>query len=111
MPRERPDHDGGVVLVPKKAPAKPKRPPLYKVLFHNDDYTTREFVIHVLMHLFHHDEAEATRIMWHVHLNGVGVAGVFTFEVAETKAAQSEALAREHEYPLKVSVEPDEPDE
>ena len=108
MSKERPDHDGGVVLAPKKAPAKPKRPPLYKVLFHNDDYTTREFVVALLMGVFHHDEAEATRIMWLVHRNGVGVAGVFTFEVAETKAHKCEALAREHEFPLKVSVEPSE---
>lgn len=109
MPKGRPgeDHDSGVVTR-TRSEKKLKRPPLYKVLFHNDDYTTREFVVYVLQSVFHHDEASATRIMWHVHTNGVGIAGVFTYEVAETKAHKVEALAREHEYPLKVSVEPEE---
>jgi ATP-dependent Clp protease adaptor protein ClpS len=107
MAKERPDRDTGVstVVKPEK---KLKKPPLYKVLFHNDHYTTREFVVYVLQSIFHHDEASATRIMWHVHLNGVGIAGVFTYEIAETKAKKVEELARENEYPLKVSVESEE---
>jgi len=81
-------------------------PPMYKVLFHNDDYTTMEFVVSALITVFHHDEASAWRIMMHVHTNGVGVAGVFTREVAETKVAQTTALARKHEFPLEVTIEP-----
>lgn len=108
MAKERRDRDGGVVLAPGKSKPKTKKPPLYKVLFHNDDYTTREFVVFVLQTVFFHSEAEATRIMWHVHLNGVGVAGVFTYEIAETKAKKVEALAAANEYPLRVSVEPEE---
>jgi len=107
MPKERTDPESGVstAVKPEK---KLKRPPLYKVLFHNDDYTTREFVVYVLQAIFHHDESSATRIMWHVHTNGVGVAGVFTYEIAETKARKVEELARANEFPLKVSVEPEE---
>ncbi|MCA9553112.1 MAG: ATP-dependent Clp protease adaptor ClpS [Myxococcales bacterium] len=83
-----------------------KKPPMYKVLFHNDDYTTMEFVVSVLITVFHHSEASAFRIMMHVHTNGVGVAGVFTKEVAETKVAQTIAAARKNEYPLEVTIEP-----
>jgi ATP-dependent Clp protease adaptor protein ClpS len=82
--------------------AKPKR---WKVLLHNDDYTTMEFVVWVLQAVFHHDETAATQIMLHVHRNGMGVAGVYTREVAETRVAQVEALAREHEFPLRCSME------
>jgi len=85
-----------------------KKPRLYKVIFHNDDYTTMEFVVWVLMSVFHHDEASATGIMLHVHKNGFGVAGIYTRDVAETRAAKSEALARAHEYPLRCSVEEEE---
>ena len=83
-------------------------PPLLKVLLHNDDYTTMEFVVWVLMSVFHHDETSATGIMLHVHKNGFGVAGIYTRDVAETRAAKSEALARAHEYPLRCSVEEEE---
>jgi ATP-dependent Clp protease adaptor protein ClpS len=107
MPNERHDRESGVATV-EKTREKLKKPPLYKVLFHNDDYTTREFVVYVLQGVFHHDEASATRIMWHVHTNGVGIAGVFTYEIAETKAKKVEALARANEFPLRVSVEPEE---
>ena len=82
-----------------------KKPPMYKVLLHNDDYTTKEFVVSVLQTLFYHSEVEATRIMLHVHNNGVGVAGVFSYEIAETKAEKTMALARQFEYPLRVTVE------
>ena len=109
MPKERPqeEREDGVSTVtrPEK---KLKRPTLYKVLFHNDDYTTREFVVFVLQTVFYHDEATATRIMWLVHTTGVGVAGVYTHEIAEMKARKVESLARESEYPLRVSVEPEE---
>lgn len=85
---------------------KTKKPPMYKVLFHNDDYTTMEFVVSVLMTIFHHSEAAAFRIMMHVHTNGMGVAGVYTKEVAETKVAQTVAAARRNEFPLEVTIEP-----
>jgi len=81
------------------------RPRRWKVLLHNDDYTTMEFVVWVLQAVFHHDETTATQIMLHVHQNGIGVAGVYTREVAETRVSQVEALAREHEFPLRCSME------
>src|SRR5213596_2930320 len=99
MPRATPDREPGVVTQSRPKP-KTKQPPVYKVLFHNDDYTTMEFVVWVLQTIFHHDETSATRIMLHVHKNGVGVAGVYPYEIAETRAARVEALARTHEYPL-----------
>ncbi len=86
---------------------KTKKPSLYKVLLHNDDYTTREFVVMVLQQIFHHSETEATRIMMHVHNNGIGIAGVFPFEVAETKIAKTMTLARRFEFPLQLSMEPE----
>ena len=85
-----------------------KKPPMYKVLLHNDDYTTREFVVWVLQSIFHKNEQDATTIMSHVHNNGVGVAGIYTFEVAETKVQKTQTLAKAHEYPLQLSIEPSE---
>src|SRR6476659_10799650 len=78
-----------------------QKPPLYKVLLHNDNYTTREFVVAVLREVFHKNETDAVQIMLHVHYNGIGVAGVYTFEVAETKIKTVEKLARESEFPLR----------
>lgn len=98
-------HTGGTETVTDTR-QKTKKPPMFKVLFHNDDYTTMEFVVSVLISVFHHSEASAFRIMMHVHQNGVGVAGVYTKEVAETKVAQTIAAARKHEYPLEVTIEP-----
>ena len=86
---------------------RPKKPRLFKVLLHNDDFTTMEFVVHVLQNVFQQPTGEAFRIMLQVHTEGLGVAGVYTFEVAETKAAKASALAREHEYPLLCTVEPE----
>ena len=84
------------------------RPPRrYKVLLHNDDYTTMEFVVMILTEVFHHSEEEATRIMLSVHYKDVGVAGVYTYEVAETKVRQVSRLARANEFPLKCSMEPE----
>lgn len=85
-----------------------KKPPLYKVLLHNDDYTTKEFVVWVLQSVFQKSEGEAVRIMMHVHNNGVGIAGVYTREVAETKVNKTINLAQAHEYPLQCSLEPTE---
>ena len=83
-------------------------PPMFKVLLYNDDYTTREFVVQILHTVFHRDEQDAIRIMLHVHHNGVGVAGVFTREVAETKIQRVERMAREQEFPLRLTMEPEE---
>lgn len=82
-----------------------KEPPMYKVLLHNDDYTTMEFVVHVLMHVFHKPVEEATRIMLNVHQKGVGLCGVYTHEVAETKVETVIRLAHENGHPLKCTME------
>jgi ATP-dependent Clp protease adaptor protein ClpS len=82
-----------------------RKPPLYKVLLHNDDFTTMDFVVFVLRTVFHHDEDDAVRIMLNVHHQGVGVAGVYTYEVAEGKVSKVESLAREHEAPLLCTME------
>lgn len=82
-----------------------KKPPLYKVLLHNDDYTTKEFVVEILQYVFYKEHTEAVQIMLHVHKRGIGVAGVYTYEVAETKVALVESLAQQHEYPLKCTME------
>ncbi len=101
------DGDTGVATETKKK-EKLSRPKLYKVLFHNDNYTTMEFVVAVLKEVFHKSESDAFSIMMNVHKNGLGVAGVYTFEVAETKINQTHELARQHEYPLKLTMEPEE---
>lgn len=88
-----------------------ERPRRFKVLLHNDDFTPMEFVIMVLMELFHRSSAEATRIMLHVHRNGVGVAGVFSREIAEAKAARTIQAARDAGFPLMASTEPEGPDD
>jgi ATP-dependent Clp protease adaptor protein ClpS len=93
-------------LAVKERP-KVKRPPLYKVLLHNDDYTTKEFVVMVLQSIFHLGEVDANQVMQHVHLNGVGVAGVYPYEIAETKIAKTLKLAKRYEYPLQLSMEPE----
>ncbi len=87
---------------------KTRRPRKWKVLLHNDDFTTMEFVVHVLMKHFHKSAAEATHVMLQVHRKGIGVAGVYTKEVAETKVAEVMDEARENGMPLKVTAEPEE---
>ncbi len=82
-----------------------REPRRYKVLLHNDDYTTMEFVVLVLVNVFRKTEKEATQIMLNVHNNGVGVCGEYTAEVAELKVSLVHRLAREHGYPLKCSME------
>lgn len=100
----RRDEDGEV-KVRKKADL--KKPRMYKVLIHNDDYTTMEFVVWVLEQVFHLTTAAATRVMLHVHRSGVGVAGVYTRDVAETRVEQVLALAREAGHPLQCTMEPE----
>lgn len=104
-PPPRKERETGVALEER---VRTKKPPMYKVLLHNDDYTTKEFVVFVLQSVFHRSEVDAIAIMEHVHTNGVGVAGVYTFEVAETKVTKTAQLARAHEYPLQLSIEPTE---
>lgn len=82
-----------------------QEPPLYKVLLHNDDYTTMDFVVMVLETVFHKDTGEATRIMLNVHHQGLGVAGVYTREIGETKVAIVHDMARKNQFPLKCSLE------
>ena len=82
-----------------------KEPPMFKVLLHNDDYTTMDFVIMILENVFHKRAEDATIIMMNVHQKGVGVAGVYTRDMAETKIALVHDLARQHEHPLKCSLE------
>lgn len=90
-----------------KPRAKTQRPSMYKVLLLNDDYTPMEFVIEVLIVIFHKRQEDATRIMLHVHQHGVGVCGVFTYEVAETKVAQVMDAARRAQHPLQCTMEKD----
>lgn len=92
----------GLLTKPK---AKPKKPSLYKVLLLNDDYTPMEFVVHVLEQFFRKGHDEAMQIMLHVHTKGVGVCGVFTYEVAETKVTQVVDYARKHQHPLQCTME------
>lgn len=84
---------------------KTKEPPLFKVLLHNDDYTTMEFVVWVLQTIFNMPAEQAVAVMLNVHLRGVGVAGIYTLELAEMKVTKTTALAREQEYPLLVTME------
>ena len=84
-----------------------EHPRLWKVLLHNDDFTTQEFVVYVLEAIFHLPHADAFAIMMHVHQSGVGVAGSFTRDVAETRVKATQHLAEQHEYPLLVTIEPD----
>ena len=98
----RDDQRTGVVV---KSKPKTKKPSMYKVLLLNDDYTPMEFVVHVLERFFSKSREEATRIMMHVHRRGVGICGVFTYEVAETKVTQVIAFARQNQHPLQCTLE------
>jgi ATP-dependent Clp protease adaptor protein ClpS len=88
-----------------KTRTKTKRPSLYRVLLLNDDYTPMEFVVHVLERFFNKGPEEATKIMLHVHHNGVGECGIYTYEVAETKVTQVMDFARKHQHPLQCVME------
>ncbi|MEO1085936.1 MAG: ATP-dependent Clp protease adaptor ClpS [Acidobacteriota bacterium] len=96
--------DGELALERKQRTEKPKR---YKVLLHNDDYTTTDFVVEVLVRYFHKQPAEATQVMLQVHTKGVGVAGVYPKDVAETKIAEVETEARAMGMPLRLTSEPE----
>jgi ATP-dependent Clp protease adaptor protein ClpS len=94
--------DGQVL---EKTRPKAQQPQLYRVLLHNDDYTTMQFVVEVLEAIFHKSPAEAHRIMMHVHTRGHGVCGAYTYDVAETKVAQVHDRARQQGFPLRASIE------
>jgi ATP-dependent Clp protease adaptor protein ClpS len=84
-----------------------QKPQMYRVVIFNDDFTTKDFVVQILVMVFHKGLAEATELMWRVHRKGSGVAGVYPLEIAETKVATVSALAREHEFPLRLAIEPE----
>ena len=97
------DDDGALAV--ETAKPKLKRPPMYKVMLLNDDYTPMEFVVHVLEHFFRMDREKATRVMLHVHTQGMGVCGVFSKDIAETKVAQVNEHARANQHPLMCDME------
>ena len=96
------EHDGDVLT---ESETRLEKPPLFKVVLHNDDFTTMEFVVFILSHVFLRSDIEAFSIMLQVHNEGIGIAGVYTFEVANMKAEKAINLARAHEYPLLCTVE------
>src|SRR5438093_3819100 len=95
----------GDAAVKERTRIEKKEPPMFTVVLLNDDYTTMEFVVQVLEHVFQKSPAEAFRIMMNVHQNGRGIAGVYPWELAETKAETVRELARDHEFPLRAAVE------
>jgi ATP-dependent Clp protease adaptor protein ClpS len=103
-PREKEDRQGDLATKRKSKVEKVRR---YLVVLHNDDYTTMEFVVMILMKFFHKSETEATHIMLSVHHKGQGVAGIYTKDIAETKVAQVQSYAKEHQMPLLLTVEPE----
>lgn len=102
--KSRDGRDGQSGVITKTAP-KTKKPSMYKVLLLNDDYTPMEFVVHVIEKFFNKGREEATRIMLHVHQRGVGICGVYTYEVAETKVTQVMDFAAQNQHPLQCTME------
>ena len=99
------DQDGDTVVKTRPADPKTEKPPLYKVILLNDDYTPMEFVIIVLMKFFRMDQEKATQFMLAVHTTGSAVVGIFPRDIAETKSEQVNAFAQEHDHPLRSTVE------
>ena len=95
------------VLTDSRTEQQVAKPRMWRVLLHNDDYTTQDFVVFVLESVFHKPRPEAFAIMMSVHRSGLGLAGVYTHDVAETKLGTTRRLAEEHEYPLLVTMEPE----
>jgi ATP-dependent Clp protease adaptor protein ClpS len=102
MTPDFPDHESEVLTEQETKLEKPK---LFKVLLHNDDFTTMDFVVFILQYVFSRDDAEAITIMLKVHNEGVGVAGVYPYEIAKTKSEKTMNLARAREFPLLCTVE------
>lgn len=100
-----PGKSGGQVGIATKTRARPKKPSQFKVLMLNDDYTPMEFVVMVLKRFFNMDLEQATRVMLHVHQRGVGVCGIFPYEIAETKVNQVMDFARQNQHPLQCTLE------
>ncbi len=98
-------YDNDDTLLVEKTRPKLQKPPMYKVVLLNDDYTPMEFVVHILETIFGHDREKATQIMLHVHTRGKGVCGTYTRDVAETKVVQVNNYARENEHPLLCDME------
>ena len=105
MTNKNTDNDKGQSQVILETRPRTKKPSMYKVIMLNDDYTPMEFVVHVLEKYFGKGREDAERIMLHVHQKGVGVCGVYTYEVAETKVAQVMDFARQHGHPLQCTLE------
>ncbi len=101
------DREGGAAVAELEPKKKLKRPPLYKVILHNDDFTPMEFVVLLLRQVFHRSESDATAIMLHAHTQGFAVAGVYGHEIAEEKVIRVSALAREAQFPLLCTMEPE----
>jgi len=93
------------IILKEKSKLNYKKPNMYKVLLHNDDYTTMEFVIEVLIEVFRKNSAEANKIMYDVHKKGIGVAGLYTRDIALTKIKQATYMSELNEFPLKMTVE------
>jgi ATP-dependent Clp protease adaptor protein ClpS len=106
MSHDWPEEEGGVATE-QETRHKVDKPRLYKVLLHNDNYTTMEFVVMVLVHVFHKGEAEAFQIMLDVHRKGIGLAGVYQREIAETKVQRVLQLAQQAQFPFMCSMEPE----
>ena len=104
---DRMDEDLAVALTRKKKHLgnKAKPPSKWAVILHNDDYTPMEFVVFILIEIFHHPPERAERIMLSVHKEGMGVAGIYRLEIAETKAYDTAEVAKENQYPLKITIE------
>src|ERR1700754_885557 len=98
----------GAVVTETEGKTKLERPPLYRVFLHNDDFTTMEFVVFILQTVFNHGESEAVRIMLNVHRQGIGLAGVYTFEVAEMKVDRVTSIAQANEFPLLCTMYEDD---
>lgn len=103
MSDRKSQHDDGLVV--QEAKPKLKKPPLFKVVLLNDDFTPMEFVVQILEQFFAMNREKATQIMLHVHTRGKGVCGVFTYEIAETKVAQVNEFSRSHQHPLLCTME------
>lgn len=101
---DKEEDEGGTSTVIKNKVELPKK---YKVLLHNDDYTTMEFVIFILQNVFHKSLEEAEKIMMEVHRAGIGLCGIYTFEIAESKSKKVEQLALKNSHPLRCSIEPE----
>ena len=110
---QTPPEEGGVVEKPRKGATgrglkrvrEPNKPSKFAVVLHNDDYTPMDFVVFVLQEVFNHPFERAEHIMLSVHKEGLGVAGIYNLEIAETKAFETAEFAKEHQYPLKITIE------